>query len=69
MCQMWNSACKFKNDINKHEKRLYGTNLKVFSPKIIKEEEKPIIILKAGVYNEEIKEDIYRNINSEAIFI
>ena len=61
--------CILDNDINKHEKRLYGTNLKVFSPKIIKEEEKPIIILKAGVYTEEIKEDIYRNVNSGAIFI
>ena len=53
----------------KEGKRLYGTNLRVYSPKIIKDEEKPIIILKAGVYTDEIKKDIYENINSEAIFI
>ena len=61
--------CILDNDVNKHGKRLYGTSLKVFSPKIIKDEKNPIIILKAGIYNDEIKKDIYENINSGAIFI
>jgi len=56
------------NDPNKQEKRLYGTSLKVMSPKILKEIENPIVILKAGFYNEEIKKDILENINSETSF-
>ena len=32
-------------------------------------DDKPTIILKAGVYNEEIKSDIYENINKKAIFL
>jgi 2-polyprenyl-3-methyl-5-hydroxy-6-metoxy-1,4-benzoquinol methylase len=61
--------CILDNDIRKHGKRLYGTNLKVYSPKIIKDISDPIIIVQAGAYNNEIKKDIYENINSKAIFI
>ena len=61
--------CLIDNDTNKQNKRLYGTRLKVFSPKILKGENKPAVILKAGVYNNEIKKDIIENINSETIFI
>lgn len=57
------------NDNKKHGKRLYGTKLKVRSPKILSDENKPIVILKAGIYNEEIKSDIIKNINSSTIFI
>ena len=46
------------NDFHKHGKRLYGTDLKVASPKILANESKPVVILKAGAYNEEIKKDI-----------
>ncbi len=56
------------NDPNKQGKRLYGTNLKVESPKILKNIDRPIIILKAGVYNDEIRNDIIKNINSNADF-
>ena len=56
------------NDPNKQGKRLYGTNLKVDSPKILKNIDRPIIILKAGVYNDEIRNDIIKNINSNADF-
>ncbi len=56
------------NDINKQDKRLYGTNIKVKSPKILSYVINPVIILKAGVYSEEIKFDILNNINSSAIF-
>ena len=53
----------------KHNKRLYGTNLIVKSPKILKEYQKPIVILKAGVYNDEIKTDILSHVNCETVFI
>lgn len=57
------------NDKNKHGKRLYGTNLKVFSPSLLKKEIDPVLILKAGVYNDEIKNDIVKNYNSKTIFL
>ena len=45
-----------------------GTNMMVESPRCIEGIENPIIILKAGVYNDEIKKDILENINPKAIF-
>lgn len=57
------------NDVSKHDKRLYGTNLTVKSPKILATVKNPLIILKAGVYNNEIKEDILTNINAQAEFL
>ena len=51
------------NDKSKTGKRLYGTNLIVKNPKILKNINNPLIILKAGVYNSEIKKDILKNIN------
>lgn len=56
------------NDPNKQGKRLYGTDLNVESPKILKDINNPIVILKAGVYNDEIKQDILNNININTIF-
>jgi len=50
-------------------KRLYGSNMIVKSPKILKDLKNPIVILKAGPYNEEIKKDILENINSTTKFI
>ena len=61
-------VCLLDNDVKKQGKRLYGTNMKVESPKIIKDVETPIVILKAGVYNEEIKKDIIENINPNTEF-
>jgi hypothetical protein len=57
------------NDPSKQGKRLYGTHLMVQSPKILKDISAPTVILKAGVYNTEIKKDIIENINSGAIFL
>ena len=57
------------NDPNKHGKRLYGTSLFVQSPNILREVREPLIILKAGVYNTEIKEAILNEINDSATFI
>ena len=56
------------NDQKKQDKRLYGTNLTVKSPHILTSEDRPIIILKAGIYNNEIIEDILTNINPNTIF-
>lgn len=57
------------NDPSKQDKRLYGTDLFVKSPKILKEDNEPIVILQAGAYNEEIKNQILNDINSNTIFL
>ena len=57
------------NDPNKIDNRLYGTNLFVRSPKILKNYESPLVILKAAQYTEEIKQDILENINPNTRFI
>lgn len=57
------------NDSNKHNKRLYGTSLKVLSPKILASLKTPTVILKAGIYNSEIKTDIKNNINNNVTFL
>lgn len=62
-------TCLLDNDKNKHGKRLYGTNLMVESPEVLSQVEEPAIILKAGVYNDEIRDDIIGNINSSTIFL
>jgi hypothetical protein len=63
---------KIKNILDngpaKQGKRLYGTKLMVVSPKVLKDIGKAAVILKAGIYNEEIKKDILEHINSEIIF-
>lgn len=56
------------NDQLKQGHRLYGTNLQVRSPEILRSEKAPIVILKVASYAEEIKKDIISNINSETIF-
>ena len=57
------------NDPYKHKKRLYGTELRVESPKVLSKEKEAIVILRAGLYNEEVKKDIIENINSNIKFI
>ena len=57
------------NDPKKQGRRLYGTKLSVSSPKVLADVEGPIVILKAGVYNDEIKKDILENINKSAHFL
>lgn len=57
------------NDPIKQGRRLYGTNLVVQSPKVLNETATPIVILKAGIYNEEIKQDILTNINEKVTFL
>ncbi|MCK5602891.1 class I SAM-dependent methyltransferase [Candidatus Pacearchaeota archaeon] len=56
------------NSKTKQGKRLYGTQFFVQSPDVLKEQDQPIVILKAGIYNEEIKKAIVDNINPNVIF-
>lgn len=56
--------CILDNDPNKQEKRLYGTNFIVQSPKILINDNNALVILNAGVYNNEIEKDILENINN-----
>ena len=57
------------NDKKKQNKYLYGTNLKVFNPQILKKKNKPIIILRAAQYNYEIKNHIIKFVNKNSKFI
>ena len=52
----------------KQDNRLYGTNFLVKSPQILKDVENSAVILKAGIYNDEIKSDIMNNINGNVKF-
>ena len=61
--------CILDNSPLKHEKRLYGTELIVRKPSILTEYKNPTVILKAGLYNKEIMDDILTNINSTTVFI
>ncbi|MDP3989555.1 MAG: methyltransferase domain-containing protein [bacterium] len=56
------------NSILKQHKRLYGTAFMVESPKILKNKGRVNVILKAGIYNDEIKKDILENINDQVVF-
>jgi len=55
------------NNIEKQNKRLYGTKLMVNSPEILRDIEKPIVIVRAGAYTKEIIDGIV-DINSSVIF-
>ena len=56
------------NSKAKQGKRLYGTRFFVQSPCVLRDQDKPIVILKAGIYNEEIKKNIVSNANKNVIF-
>ena len=60
--------CILDNDLNKRGQRLYGTSLYVEHPSILTTIEHPVVILKAGVYNNEIKSAILQDINSSTVF-
>ena len=46
------------NDPNKQEKRLYGTNLQIKSPSILKNYDNPVLILKNSFFDEEIRKQV-----------
>ena len=52
----------------KQGNRLYGTNFKVLSPKILKDKSTVAVILKVANYKNEIKTDIINNINNNVTF-
>jgi len=52
----------------KQHKRLYGTAYIVESPNVLKDKGLVNVILKAGMYNDEIKKDILENINDQVVF-
>lgn len=56
------------NDVQKQGKRLQGCGLFCESPQVLAKEDKPIVILRTGTYQEEIKKDILENINQDTIF-
>lgn len=49
------------NDIAKHYKYLYGTNLKVFPVDVLKQFRKPLLLCDMGAYDNEIKIQIKEN--------
>jgi len=57
------------NDIAKQGKRLQGTSLFCLSPGVLAAEGKAALILRAGTYQDEIKEDILKNINPHIIIL
>lgn len=57
------------NSPAKQGKRLYGTNLFVENPKMLANSKNPLVVLKAGLYNKEIMDDILSNINPDTKFI
>jgi hypothetical protein len=57
------------NSVLKQGKRLYGTDLNVDSPQVLKDKNNPTVILRCGVFNDEIKKDILENINSSTRFL
>jgi ubiquinone/menaquinone biosynthesis C-methylase UbiE len=57
------------NDVNKQDKRLYGTNLNIQTPKNAKCIDGATIILMMGTYNKEIKTDICQNITKNITFL
>jgi UDP-glucose 6-dehydrogenase len=57
------------NDPKKIGRRLYGTPLMTHSPEILKSVKNPLVIIKAGTYTNEIRDDIWfnHNINTEMV--
>ena len=62
-------SCVLDNDKKKQESRLYGTGLLVKSPEVLRNIDKPTVVLKAGQYTQEIMTDIINNINPNTRFI
>ena len=63
-----NLAAVLDNSTLKQNRRLYGTELTVSSPSVLREQD-AVVILQAGAYTEEIRNDILTNINSRTTFI
>ncbi|WP_270991572.1 hypothetical protein [Campylobacter upsaliensis] len=57
------------NNKNKWNKRLYGTELFVKNPQILKNDNDALVVLNCGIYNNEIEIDILKISNCEIIKI
>jgi len=62
-------AAILDNNPLKQGKRLYGTSLYVTSPEVLRFINTPTVILKAGAYDQEIRDGIIRNINQATRFL
>ncbi len=62
-------AAVLDNDPAKQGRRLSGSRLSVASPEVLRTARRPAVILKAGVYNQEIRDDIVTRINPETRFV
>jgi hypothetical protein len=56
------------NSLDKKNKRLYGSELKINTPDVIRTNDYPVVILKVGQYQEEIKRQLL-NLNSNVKII
>ena len=61
--------CLLDNSDLKYKKRLYGTDLIVEKPSVLKNVKNAIVIIRAGIYTKEIKKDILKDINSKITFL
>ena len=62
------AECVLDNDVIKQGKRLYGTNLRVKSPEILRYDPYPVVVLTDSPYSEEIKKGIL-TINPNTSFL
>lgn len=56
------------NDINKQNKFLYGTAFKIFSPQVLKNFNKPVVYMRIGDYEKEVRTQLI-GINKKCKFI
>jgi SAM-dependent methyltransferase len=56
------------NSHEKNGKRLYGTSLEVFHPRILQSLERSTVVLRTGVYDTEIREGIVGNGGTHVVF-
>lgn len=61
--------CVLDNDVKKQGQYLYGYDLIVNSPTILKNVDNPTVVLRAGQFNNEIKHQILKEINSKVRFL
>lgn len=57
------------NSSIKRGRRFYGTNFKVESPEVLRGQGQVAVLLRAGIYTEEIKTQILESINPDVVFI
>lgn len=50
-------------------RRLYGTSLQAYSPQVLESLERPLVVLRAGVYSKEIRQQISEQINPNVVFV